>query len=306
MDADAGSTRPGAGAGTPPAPGWTAMGPGRWAPTRDGRVLHHVVLGEGSPAVVFEAGMGASRSSWGLVAPVIAERTTAVVYDRAGLGRSPRDPESRTLERMSDDLADLLGHLDAGPAVLVAHSYGGPIVRSLAARRPELVGGLVLVDQTDEGCDLYFGGRAMQGQRAVVAALPWLARLRVERVVLARAGRNLPTGIRAESVEEDSTVEAAVAFGREMEPMEADLLRLRDGPLPLPDIPVTLVSGTAPSRIGGSIREALVESHRRRAAALPRGRHVEARRSGHLVPLSEPQVVVDAIVDVIDALGRPG
>lgn len=300
MDRDTGPTRPDTTGSAPATSGWTALGPGRWAPTRDGRTLHHVVLGSGAPLVVFEAGMGASRSSWGLVAPAVAERATAVVYDRAGLGRSPRDPERRTLARMVDDLVDLLAHLDAGPAILVAHSYGGPIVRSLAAQRPELVAGLVLVDQTDEGCDLYFGSSTMKGQRAVASAMPWLARLRIERLVLARAGRRLPTGIRAEMLEEDSTVAAARAFAAEIEPMEDDLVRLRDHPLEVPDVAVTLISGTARPRVGAATRDSLVASHRARAASLSRGRHVEATRSGHLVPLSEPQVVIDAVISMIE------
>ena len=83
-------------------------------------------------------------------------RTTAVVYDRSGLGRSPADPKSRTLHRLASDLLDHLGH---GPFVLVAHSWGGPIVRVAAAASPGRVAGLVLVDQTDEGCDRGSGGR---------------------------------------------------------------------------------------------------------------------------------------------------
>lgn len=279
------------------------MGRGRWAETRDGRVLHHVVLGRGAPTVVFESGMGASRSSWGLVAPAVAEDATAVVYDRAGLGRSPRDPAPRTLQRAADDLVDLLGHLAAGPVILVAHSYGGPIVRTVAAQRPELVAGLVLVDQTDEGCDLYFSETAMRGQRAVAATMPWLARLRVDRVIVGRAGRHLPVGIRAEAVAEDSTVAAALAFQRELAHFDDDMIRLRDEPLATPPMPITLISGTAPPRVGGAARRALVEAHRARAAALPDASHVEAPRSGHMVMLSEPEVVVDAVVATIAATG---
>jgi len=284
----------------PTDPGWTALGQGRWATARDGRRLHHVVLGVGSPIVVFETGMGASRGSWGAVAPGVARHTTAVVYDRAGLGRSPSDAAPRTLERAVDDLEDLLGSLGDGPFVLAGHSYGGPIVRALADRRPELVAGLVLVDQTDETCPLYFDDAMMRQQRMLVTALPWLARLRVLRVVTARTARRLPTGVRAELVAEDSTVATAEGMRGEMAHFDADLTRLRDEPLSTPDVPVTLISGTAPSRTAARTRDALVASHRARAAGLPQGRFVEASRSGHLIPLSEPQIVIDEVLRIVD------
>lgn len=62
-------------------------------PTRDGRRLYAMRLAgpesPGLPTVVFEAGSGATRSSWALVQPGVAAFAPAVVYDRSGLGRSP-------------------------------------------------------------------------------------------------------------------------------------------------------------------------------------------------------------------------
>ena len=86
----------------------------------------------------------------------VAARTTTVAYDRSGLGRSSHDPAPRVLSRLVDDLVDVLDHLGDGPFVLVGHSWGGPIVRCAAAEVPDRVAGLVLVDQTDERCDLFF------------------------------------------------------------------------------------------------------------------------------------------------------
>ncbi|WP_416566777.1 alpha/beta fold hydrolase [Nocardia testacea] len=72
--------------------------------TREGRRLHDMVLpgppGTTAPTVVFEAGAAANRSSWGLVQPAVGGFARAVVYDRAGLGRSPADPAGRALDRI--------------------------------------------------------------------------------------------------------------------------------------------------------------------------------------------------------------
>ncbi|KAA9395502.1 alpha/beta hydrolase [Kocuria coralli] len=126
------------------------FGVSRFARTRDGRMLHYMQRGSGEPTVVFESGMGFSRSLWGLVQPVVAQRTRAVVYDRAGFGRSDDSPRRRTLPQLADDLSDLLDALGAGPFILVGHSWGGPIVRTLAARHDHSILGLVLVDPSDE------------------------------------------------------------------------------------------------------------------------------------------------------------
>ncbi|HCU78777.1 MAG TPA: alpha/beta hydrolase, partial [Microbacterium sp.] len=57
----------------------------------------------------------------------VAAFTRAVVYDRAGLGRSAPDSAGRTLDRMADDLNDLLDGLEPSSGfVQVGHSAGGP------------------------------------------------------------------------------------------------------------------------------------------------------------------------------------
>jgi pimeloyl-ACP methyl ester carboxylesterase len=271
--------------------------------TRDGRTLHHESRGRGSPTVVFESGMGSSRSVWGAVLPAVAARTRAVAYDRAGLGRSPADPAPRTLDRATDDLADLLRHLGPGPFVLVGHSYGGPIVRVATARAaPGTVAGLVLVDQTDEDCDVYYSPGMMRQQRVVNALLPAAARLGLLRLALARVGRALPPDAAADLRDEGSTAAAAQAFRAEHAHLTDDLRRLRDHPPADPGVPVTLVSGTRRVRFGQATRDSLVEAHRRRAAGLAAGRHVEAARSGHQIMLTEPEVVTAEILRLVDGI----
>ena len=56
-----------------------------------GRRLHCCVYGKGIPAVVLNSGFGAPQTYWNSVIPDIAERTTVVTFDRAGIGKSPSD-----------------------------------------------------------------------------------------------------------------------------------------------------------------------------------------------------------------------
>jgi pimeloyl-ACP methyl ester carboxylesterase len=273
------------------------------ATTRDGRELHLERHGEGTPVVVLEAGMGVSRNSWGAVIPGLAARTTVVAYDRSGLGRSAPDPAPRTLDRLTDDLVDLLGHLGDGPFVLVGHSWGGPIVRSAAARVPDRITGLVLVDPTDEGCELFFSAGNERQLRWAPRVMPLLARAGLLRLFVKRLATSLPepwaTGLRTE----DGTAAAAAEQLAELRSSNDDLRRLRDEPLVLPDVPVTVISGGKAGAMERNRRGELVAAHRAGAEALPHGRHVVAERSSHYVPFTEPELVVAEVARILDGAG---
>lgn len=267
--------------------------------TRDGRSLHVEATGEGGPTVVFEAGMGGSRHMWGGVVPAVAERTRTVVYDRSGLGRSPADDAPRDLARLASDLVDVLDHLD-GPVVLVAHSWGGPIVRVAAAERPGRVAGMVLVDPTDEGCAAITSAENERRSRSATWLMPLMGRLGLTRLYVRRLAKQLPEpaarGLRAE----DGTRAAVRTHVAEVVGSLDDLRRLEAEPPVLPDVPLTVISGTVGGRLEGGHRPELVAAHRARAHAAPQGRHVEAPRSGHMVPFTEPDLVAEEVLRLVE------
>jgi pimeloyl-ACP methyl ester carboxylesterase len=272
--------------------------------TRDGRTLHCERHGTGRPTVVLEAGMGASRSWWGAVVPLVAARTAVVTYDRSGFGQSPPDPEPRSLDRLARDLLDVVGALGDGPVVLVGHSWGGPIIRLAAAICPDAVAGLVLVDPTDESCDLFFGRGAAVQTRLFVATLPAMARIGALGCASRTAARSLPPEPAAAVRAEEGSPAHARAYRGELAPSIEELQMLRDTPPPAPDVPITIVSGTKSSPLGRTRRMALVEAHRTRVAAAPRGRHVLADGSAHLVILTEPDLVAAEVLRVVDDVRR--
>lgn len=249
--------------------------------------------------VVLESGLGFSRSTWGSVAPTVAQYARTVVYDRAGLGRSEVGGFPRTLPRIAADLSDLLDHLGPGPFVLVGHSWGGPIVRSAAALDRSRIRGLVLVDPTDENCGFY-SEPAVRRQFALLGVVPpVLARTGLYRALLGRAGSDQPADVVADHRAEDFTVTAARTAAAESQQVLPALAALRDRHLELGQIPVTVISGTQVPRRGARMRREIVAAHRRTAAELPGGRHVEAKNSEHVVLFTEPQVVVDEILRLI-------
>ena len=117
----------------------------------DGRKLNLYCRGQGTPVVVLESGMGAGAFNWRFVQAPLARTTKVCAYDRAGYWKSPPSDGARDAGAEADDLAALLkaAKLPA-PYVIVAHSYGGHIVRLYADRHMRDVAGMVLVDPSVE------------------------------------------------------------------------------------------------------------------------------------------------------------
>ncbi len=109
----------------------------------NGKELAVEVTGDGPPVVLVH-GLGGTSNFYQPQVAALAERFTVVRPDTEGSGRSAV-AGTLSIEGFANDLAALIETLDAGPARVVGHSMGTITVRSLAARRPELVSHLALL-----------------------------------------------------------------------------------------------------------------------------------------------------------------
>jgi pimeloyl-ACP methyl ester carboxylesterase len=113
-----------------------------------GHLVHTIEWGTDTAAapVVFVHGLGGSTVNWELVGAELARRlaTRVVAFDLAGFGRTRLGSRRATLGANGDLLAELVAGV--GPSVIVGNSMGGALGVGLAARHPELVRALVLVD----------------------------------------------------------------------------------------------------------------------------------------------------------------
>jgi pimeloyl-ACP methyl ester carboxylesterase len=155
----------------------------------DGHRLHLRCTGAGTPTVVLEPGAGEMSSNLGWIAPAVARDTRVCVYDRAGRGWSEPADTAQDGAQIATDLHRLLqrGHVP-GPYVLAGHSFGGLYVLSFAARYPDEVAGLVLVDSTAPASAVNAGaaspghGGASDGMSRVSALVAAAARLGLGRL----------------------------------------------------------------------------------------------------------------------------
>jgi pimeloyl-ACP methyl ester carboxylesterase len=105
--------------------------------------VHYEVTGEGS-AVVLIHGLSGSGRWWAYNVPVLAQRHRVYNVDLVGFGRSRG--QRLVLQEAASWFTEWLQVVGITEAHLVGHSMGGYIATEVAARAPESVGRLVLVD----------------------------------------------------------------------------------------------------------------------------------------------------------------
>ncbi len=113
----------------------------------DGRTIHLVCMGRGSPLVILTTGANGWGVGWNVVQPAVATKTRVCAWDRAGFGLSTATRKPQTIDETTSDLqAALKAGRMAGPYVVVGASLGGFESLLMADREPSKVVGMVLVD----------------------------------------------------------------------------------------------------------------------------------------------------------------
>ncbi|MEZ5826512.1 MAG: 3-oxoadipate enol-lactonase [Geminicoccaceae bacterium] len=101
--------------------------------------------GGGMP-MVFVNSLGTDFRVFDALLPHLAKGRAVLRHDKRGHGLSDVVDAPLTIDQLADDLAALMDHCGVSRALVVGLSIGGLIAQSLAANRPELVAGLVLMD----------------------------------------------------------------------------------------------------------------------------------------------------------------
>lgn len=119
--------------------------------TTDGTRLFYAQAGpDDGPTIVFVHAWALNSGMWQYQIPALLDAgMRCVVFDRRGHGRSDLPGQGYHLDRLADDLADLLAHLELRDVVLVAHSMGAAeTVRYLTRHGARRVRGIVLSGPT--------------------------------------------------------------------------------------------------------------------------------------------------------------
>ena len=261
--------------------------------------LHIYCVGEGMPTIIFDSGVGGFSLEWIRVQTVLARRTRVCAYDRAGYGWSDLGPLPRTSERITRELHTLLEKAGvAGPYILAGHSFGGYNAQLFARNYPDETAGLVLIDSSHpEQIERLPGpepGSARQvrpGARSYIVTRHFLhPNFPDESALLAR--RIMQSWYHKMTWREEMTVFSVSA-------------RQVQSSRPMPEVPVVVLTrGRSfwPSYANGNETERIwmeLQDELSQLGANPV--HLIAERSGHVIHLDQPGIVISAMLTMLDA-----
>lgn len=277
-----------------------------------------------SPTVVMDAGQGEPGLTWASVQPKVAEFTRVCTYDRAGLGWSERSPKPRTPSNIVEELHTLLARAGMEPPyVLVGHSAGGLYARIYAQEHPGEVVGMVLVDAAHEELDVRspeslvkMNERAYKVMGCAFRFLQMLGSVGLLALIPDTVGRvwsgSMPDEIRDTYMGlvcsdsrwfETARQEGVMAVRNLAEARAAGLTTLGDIPL------VVLSRGRGEMSPGPGIsaedaeqaNAAQDEMQAELAGLSTWGKRIIAEESGHYIQVDQPDLVIEAIREVVEA-----
>jgi len=265
--------------------------------------FHLDCAGQGSPAVILEAGLGDTYLSWRKVQPQIATFTQVCSYDRAGLGFSDSSSGPRNSRVFAEELHALLQSAGVQPPyILVGHSMGGFDVRLFASLYRDEVAGMVLVDSSHPDQDSRLPPEIKNLEGSWVREAEFLE-------------YTTPFGIpRLLGLCDSNPVERAAACN--FHSSREGLLEMKSFPQSaaqtqaagsLGDLPLAVLShdpdkpsaDMAPD-LAKSMNEAWEKMQEELAHLSTRGTQTIARGSSHYIQLDRPDVVIEAVHTVLD------
>ena len=127
------------------------------------------------PLLLLHAAMGSSRR-WYAAVPALARHYRVIRLDLRGHGESQVPPADSPLsmDRLVQDVRELLDHLGTGPLHIVGNSAGGYVGQNLAMQSPERVRSLLLFGSTpglkESQANTWLPRVAREGLRGFLAA----------------------------------------------------------------------------------------------------------------------------------------
>jgi pimeloyl-ACP methyl ester carboxylesterase len=275
-----------------------------------GHRLHLLSKGTEGPTVVIEQGAGGPSLAWFDLQKEIANFACVCLYDRAGYQWSDPVRGPRSLDDRVKDLYALLVKADLpGPYILVAHSYGGFLVRLFARDHRDRAAGLVLIDTPEEG--VYFTEAVLSRYSQIawiMVAMKFLSEVGLPRLLtgwFANRNDNAASEVSGQINAGVVRREYFAAASDDIESLKRASPWLRQpGALGLlGDAPVVVITHGQPFPGPFAVlEEGWREGQEKLAALSTNSVLIVADKANHMIHHDEPRMVLDAIQSVVIAV----
>jgi pimeloyl-ACP methyl ester carboxylesterase len=250
--------------------------------------------GTGTPVVVLDAGITDRMDKLRPLQDTLARVTRVISYNRAGYGQSEAGPLPRDAGREADELRAMLEAASVpGPYVLVGHSLGALVVELFAARHPEAVAGVVLLDPPPRGFLLGADYRDLAAVAEQMTA-QWQG-----------IGDSAAASTRPE---DQAKADFFHAIASEHSALFGESARLVGAITTFGDIPLVVVAAGKANPAMGPEAEAFqrfwIEQSRSLSSLSTRGRFILAEGSSHYLYVDAPKVVEKAVLSVVEQARR--
>jgi pimeloyl-ACP methyl ester carboxylesterase len=269
--------------------------------------LHLNCTGEGTSTVVMDAGLGGGVLDWSAVQPEVSKFARVCTYDRAGMGWSEKGILPRTSQQIATELHTLLGNAGIqGPFILVGHSIAGVNMQLYANRYPDEVAGVILVDSSHEN-------QLSRPEFRIPSFIPLLTKtlspFGVGRLInfASAPNPNLSPEIDSERNAIYSHTGNMHTIADEMSMIPDSLDQLRASPMKFGDKPLIVISRgekVDSSEETTRTEDAWRDLQTHLVSRSTKGKQIIAEKSGHYIHFDQPELVIDAIHQVVEATRR--
>jgi len=263
--------------------------------TVDGTRLHFVIKGEGRPVVLIHGNPG-SGQDWTRVFGPLSGLHKVIAFDRPGHGRSERPKHiDVTVEVQARLLHDALKQLHVERPIVVGHSWGGALALVYAINYPQEVAGVVLVApavyESQDGVSLVTELPAVPviGDAVNFVLTPLLAATFVRSALKkAFSPDPVPKNYLRSVLSEWTKAKKVKAYSLDEASLN-DSLKQFSPRYPEITIPVSILAGDSDLIVLEK------KNAERLHQVLPKSRLILLPKTGHQIPFTRSQAVVDEI-----------
>ena len=108
--------------------------------------IHYLEWGRGGSHILLLHGLNGDARPWTDLAPILASEYQVLALDRRGAGESDKPIEGYDFQTLADDIAAFSMKLNLGRVILVGNSFGAQLALMTAAKKPDLVSSVILID----------------------------------------------------------------------------------------------------------------------------------------------------------------